>query len=173
MEIVTGSSRWALLENIDYRTSQSAWMAHGRLPNRGETVYHWHHNGDKGIVTPFTVDRVEAYGRNGKAGISVFLGDREYSINDLFPSEEQARRPHAKPKTLGDVTCEAWKGGDPQEFGKVYDRLRFKYGGTFQTQADIHAFLCNVLRKRGTPEGELPSLADMDARVYAYEHHIE
>lgn len=72
--------------------------------------------------------------------------------------------------TRGEIMYSAWTSGDPQAFGKLVDRLRFRHGGTFQTQRDVHQFLCDALRKRGY--FPLPSLADMDERLYEYEHFL-
>jgi hypothetical protein len=73
--------------------------------------------------------------------------------------------------TLGETVRLAWLSGNPEKFGKVVDALRFKHGGTFQTQGDIFALLLNALRKGGMAERELPTLADMDAMLYQSEEH--
>lgn len=74
--------------------------------------------------------------------------------------------------TLGDTCAAAWAGG-AQTFGPFVDKLREKHWMTFPTQVDVHELLKNVLHKRGTPYHKLPTLADMDAVLYEYEHAMQ
>ena len=86
------TSDWTVLENIRSPRAKNAWMRLARLPHIGETVYHYHHNGTRAIVTPMTVTRVEPLGHNGKAGIAIGTTRdydvlAEYDLSDLFPTE--------------------------------------------------------------------------------------
>lgn len=75
--------------------------------------------------------------------------------------------------SLGETCRDKWLQGSSADFGEFVDRLRCMYPATFRTQSDILALLHNVLIKAGMPEGKLPTLADLDARLYDYEHKME